>query len=132
MNFQNLKGTLLKCHTCDQEFISKWNLMNHRRENHPSSKTCRYFLTNTCKFTDGQCWYKHENVRATDTENATGNIENKLISINCFVCGKSFENRKQMMEHKNIEHPSNIICRDYLQNKCRDCVILWCLDIISG
>ena len=49
------------CYTCGKEFKSYFYLMTHRREEHPSNKTCRYFLTNSCLFSEKECWFKHKN-----------------------------------------------------------------------
>ena len=52
-------GSIEVCYTCKKEFESYWHLMNHRREEHPSNRVCRYFKLGSCDFDDGECWYKH-------------------------------------------------------------------------
>ena len=48
-----------KCYTCDLEFDGYINLMNHRKEIHPSTKKCRNFPGGNCIHGLG-CWYAHE------------------------------------------------------------------------
>ena len=33
--------------------------MNHRKNEHPSDKPCRYFKEGKCNFTASECWYAH-------------------------------------------------------------------------
>ena len=48
---QRLGGTgVSECYTCKQEFRSYHALMNHRKEEHPSKKKCRYFAKGECNF----------------------------------------------------------------------------------
>ena len=49
------------CYTCGKEFKSYFYLMTHKKEEHPSNRTCRYFLTNSCIFSEKECWFKHKN-----------------------------------------------------------------------
>ena len=39
-----------QCFTCEKVFDDYYNLMNHRREEHQSNRTCRYFLKNKLPF----------------------------------------------------------------------------------
>ena len=61
------KSTIIKCYTCKSEFKSKWELMNHRRDAHPTNRKCRYFLKGECVFQD-DCWYSHETPKLTGTK----------------------------------------------------------------
>ena len=50
------------CYTCGKQFKSYFYLMTHKKEEHPSNKTCRYYLKNTCLFSEKECWFKHTNI----------------------------------------------------------------------
>ena len=69
-----------KCFTCKIEFNSYWTLMNHRREEHPSKKICRYYLKQECLFSSKKCWYKHEEKNSED-EAIKPNVKSATISI---------------------------------------------------
>ena len=47
---QKSKSGVLKCYTCKSEFRSYHELMEHRKEEHPSHKTCRYYIKGECFF----------------------------------------------------------------------------------
>ena len=34
--------------------------MSHRKEVHPSNKTCRYYIKGECNFSADECWYAHK------------------------------------------------------------------------
>ena len=51
---------VLECYTCKSEFRNYHDLMEHRKEEHPSHKKCRYFIKGECKFSSHECWYLHE------------------------------------------------------------------------
>ena len=38
------------CRNCKEKFETKWQLMNHRRDKHPSNKMCFYDAENKCSF----------------------------------------------------------------------------------
>ena len=50
---------VIECYTCRGEFRSYHELMNHRKQDHPSHKRCRYYLKGECKFSSDDCWYIH-------------------------------------------------------------------------
>ena len=86
---------VLECYTCKSEFRSYHDLMNHRKEEHPSHKQCRYFVKGECKFSGDECWYVHE--------------RSSLISESgekCFECKVSFPSKYTLMEHKKKDHQS--------------------------
>ena len=106
-------GTI-KCRICGQEFIEKWNLMRHRKNNHMESVAyCRNFEVGNCSFTSESCWWNHE-------------IKSDSDSIKCFICGMSFETKNGMMVHRKQMH-SNIIkpCTQFLKRSCRFQDELW-------
>ena len=60
--------------------------MNQRRDDHPTEKSCRYDLENSCKHSDEECWYKHNNARNLQSKNIL-----KQSNINeCFECKIKF------------------------------------------
>ena len=63
---QNQKSELVTCYTCKKDFPSYWSLMNHRKQEHPSNKTCRYFLKNQC-IHGVNCWYRHDEPMEIDS-----------------------------------------------------------------
>ena len=42
------------------ELRSYYDLMEHRKEEHPSFKKCRYITKGECMFSSNECWYLHE------------------------------------------------------------------------
>ena len=55
LNIEIRTGRTL-CINCKVEFPNYWSLMNHRRDNHPTGKSCRYDLEGRCKHSDEECW----------------------------------------------------------------------------
>ena len=103
---------VIECYTCRGEFRNYHDLMNHRKEEHPSHKKCRYYLKGECKFSSHDCWYIHEDEQTSS--NNTGKTSDEL----CYVCKKSFPTKYDMMEHKKKNHPSQIPCKNFEQGDC--------------
>ena len=82
---------VLECYTCRSEFRSYHDLMNHRKEEHPSHKVCRYFLKGMCNFNSEECWYLHED--RSGSEMSHDNFQ-------CPVCKNGFMSKHDLMEHK--------------------------------
>ena len=102
------QGTIT-CKVCGEKFSEKWNLMVHRKTSHIGSVAmCRNFKDGSCNYTDDACWWNHE-----DKVNHKGNIQ-------CFLCGKTFERKSEMMSHRKINH-SDILqqCNQFLKGSCR-------------
>ena len=69
-----------QCYTCKLEFEGKLNLMNHRKNMHPSNRKCIYFPDGKCKF-GVDCWYVHEEeLMDVDEE----------FEFKCYICGENF------------------------------------------
>ena len=101
----------IQCFTCDKQFSSKWNLMEHRKIDHPSNKICRDYKKGSCKRNNEDCWYVH---KTGDPEvDGTDNTGHK-----CYICGNSFTNKYDMMSHKKTTHPSSTPCTKYENGKC--------------
>ena len=88
---------VVECFTCRSEFRSYHDLMNHRKQQHPSHKRCRYYLKGECKFSRDECWYLHEE------KGQTQNIEAKVEEM-CFVCKINFANNFDLEKHKQEKH----------------------------
>ena len=100
------------CYTCKNVFESYWHLMNHRKNEHPSIKNCRYFLKDMCSFDAVDCWYKHEK-----KSEANSNIEEH--SFDCRECDYKTKSRSELMRHIKTEHKKSVpVCRDYIQGHC--------------
>ena len=103
---------VMECYTCRAEFRSYHDLMNHRKEEHPSHKKCRYYIKEECVFSSEDCWYLHE-------DNAIGHTVQKGIeNIECFVCKKPFSSKHDLLEHKKKNHPSKMICTKFQKGTC--------------
>ena len=98
-----------ECYTCKQEFNSYWNLMNHRKAEHPSNKICRYFRTDECVFNEETCWYKHSKKA------------NEVITEihDCQMCGKAFNDKGSARNHMKKEHENKVpLCNKYVNDEC--------------
>lgn len=84
-----------QCYTCGMEFDGYWNLMTHRKNNHPSNKRCRNFPS-SCTF-GKECWYLHVEPMDVDPVNEnTGSSSNS--TFNCNMCENVFDEKKHFHE----------------------------------
>ena len=111
------KIQITHCYTCKEEFSSYWNLMNHRKQKHPSNRTCRYFLQNNCNH-GVNCWYRHDEPMETDFARSKS-VSSSKTNIKCNVCAKTFENLGSLKTHKKDEHSSMMVCQHFLQGNCQ-------------
>ena len=89
--------------------------MKHRKIQHLSSiKICRNLPD--CEFKE-DCYYVHPESMETDEHPTTEDTEEP--KINCWVCKDKFHTKHDLMMHKKANHPSQIICRDFLKSTCR-------------
>ena len=96
-----------QCYTCKLDFDGFYNLMNHRKSVHPSSKKCRNFSAGKCTF-NNDCWYVH------GEEN-----EDTLDNFKCDLCDKVFRGRTYFMKHKKLLHHQYVpSCEKFNRNKC--------------
>ena len=114
---QDSRNRLVICNTCEHEFTSFWNLMNHRKQKHPSNRKCRNFVRGECKHGE-LCWYVHDNVMEIDSQNTQENQPTET-KVKCYICDTDFSSKNEMMNHKKTEHPSNIVCKNFLLGLCR-------------
>ena len=115
---QDGRGKLITCNNCQKDFTSFWNLMNHRKLEHPSNRKCRDFVKGECQRGD-LCWYVHDNVMELGSQNPQKVQLQGVDKITCYVCKCEFSNKNDMMNHKKREHPSNIICKNFCLGNCR-------------
>ena len=90
---------VMECYTCRKEFRSYHNLMEHRKEEHPSHKKCRYYLKGECKFGGEECWYVHE-----DKVNKNGRPDESESIIQCYICKNEFHSKHDLISHKKKHH----------------------------
>ena len=104
-----------ECYTCKMQFNGYFNLMEHRKNVHPSTKRCRNFPA-SCTFGE-KCWYVHEQPMEIDGEN---DVEPSPWNFKCNVCAKDFKERAQFMKHKKNDHPdANLECQNFKMGKCK-------------
>ena len=110
----------IQCRNCGEMFSSKWNLMNHRRNMHPTNKPCRNDAIGRCNFTAEVCWWKHKSkVHTNNLHNAQNNGDNFNNNFTCFECNHKFELKDNLMKHKKREHPENCKeCSKFNIGKC--------------
>ena len=88
------------------------NLMNHRRDVHPSRRKCQNFPA-SCAW-GNTCWYKHEEPMEIDSIPE----ENKW-NFKCDLCEETFINCKDFLFHKKKKHSSTILqCEKFLKGEC--------------
>ena len=106
-----------KCRKCQMKFQSKQDLMMHIKSEHTESlPNCRYFQSDTCKFTENSCWFNH---RKTDDP-----------SINCRYCRESFNTKKYVMIHQKENHEENVqICKNFVKKTCKFKSKCWYLHV---
>ena len=90
-----------KCNQCDKMFVTQRELSQHIKENHKSHKPCDYFK-DRCDL-DEECRYKH--IKLNPGEQT------------CFICGKIFISKREMLSHIRERH-GNTLCHRYLRNEC--------------
>ena len=100
-----------------QEFDGYWNLMNHRKIVHPSSKSCRNFPDGKCHF-GLECWYVHEE-QLMDVDESFNSDSLEKNSFKCYICGNNFGSKADFMKHKKEMHGANVkVCEKYLKDGC--------------
>ena len=95
------------CKHCEENFHSKWDLMDHRKKNHPEKcRLCKNFVEGKCHFSDDTCWYRHY---LKEYE--------KLKEFKCGLCDKSFKLKDNFMEHRKKNHINIVpICKSYKED----------------
>ena len=98
---------IIKCRICGDEFHDYRNLMTHRKANHiVSVAPCHKYIEGICAYTEDACWWKHE-------------IRNIQENIQCYICGKGFVNRPEIMRHRKNEHEDMVQqCNQFVKGTC--------------
>ena len=103
-----------QCYTCKMEFDGYYNLMDHRKNVHPSKKECRNFPAN-CTF-GNECWYVHQ--EPMDVDEAP-DITESSWNFKCNICDEQIKERRDFMKHKKNKHADSILnCENFLKGKC--------------
>ena len=115
-NHINLKHTrreyrnesLISCNNCGEQFHSKSDLMHHRKTKHFNTiALCRNNLVGKCMYADQMCWWNH-----AERREISGTVE-------CFNCGRGFENKSSLMSHRKTEHENTVkICSQFQSGNC--------------
>ena len=114
----NIRESRFVCRDCKEAFESKWQLMNHRRDKHPSNKMCFYDAENKCSFSADQCWYKHKEAMKQTYSDARPNSQ-QTKELKCFTCQNKFANIPSLMEHRKQTHIETVKpCTKYVEGKC--------------
>ena len=104
-----------RCYTCDYEVDGYVNLMNHRKEVHPSNRKCRNFPDGKCNW-GKKCWWVH----AEDLMDFEESIKEDELKHKCYICNFEFETKDSLKKHKKKEHPENVKkCENFSSNKCK-------------
>ena len=106
------------CKDCNETFETKWQLMNHRRDKHPTNKMCFYDAENKCSFSADQCWYKHRESRSkTNSESRLTSKDRNVLK--CFTCQNIFANIPSLMEHRKQNHIETVkSCNKFVEGNC--------------
>ena len=106
-NLQESKSEFVTCYTCKKDFLSYWSLMNHRKQEHPSNKTCRYFLKNQC-IHGVNCWYRHD--EPMDIDSSQNSLKSRIQTSK--KCDKEQEKDSVLEPHteiKQTQKTSNLV-----------------------
>ena len=97
---------------CKQKFSDKVSMMDHKQDSdHPSRKKCN---KPDCERGE-RCWYVHRNIVPLGNQQTA----QENTSFTCNDCQQIFSERSALMFHKKRTHPSNIICKNFLNGHCR-------------
>ena len=100
----------IECRICGKLFQHRWEFMSHRKKEHIGSVAiCKSNLEGNCPYSFELCWWNHEKKQPKDMD-----------SIQCFVCGKNFKSRANVMMHRKEKH-LNIVrnCVRFKERICR-------------
>ena len=78
-------SNIFKCHTCKTLFSSKYIMMGHRKNEHPSNKVCRDFVKGNCLREESECSLR----------------ESKQLTIVTFKASRIFKSRQPRSNLQN-------------------------------
>ena len=124
-NIAHLKQTThkedgaLTCHTCQNMFLSKTELMQHRKLDHPQNvRPCKYYTQGNCARKKEKCWYSHDSVEDMETDQNDKLKANYVY--NCKFCDKTFASKHMFMLHKKTDHIEAVPhCTKFNKGNCR-------------
>ena len=76
---------VIECFVCNVTFANKPDMMVHRKKTHSDIiKQCAKFDSNSCRFQESECWFKHDNVREEEVEETIDehNLVFQKVSVN--------------------------------------------------
>ena len=88
----------IKCYYCSNKFITKSELMMHRKQFHDEKvRVCNGFSDGKCVFGD-DCWYSH-------------NPDNEVLleDYTCNICDNIFKDKSEYMHHRKKEHKEKVL-----------------------
>ena len=102
----NIKHTI-NCKICEKEFKDKRNLLQHRKKEHYNSVApCRKYAEKSCPYSDETCYWKHTEKDVSE-------------NIQCFICGKTYKGKNELMKHRKIEHINFVkVCDKFQEGRC--------------
>ena len=115
---QEQTNDVFKCTECQLQFSEKWNLMNHKKNNHEVTEICEHFLKDKCSFSAKTCWNLHQkpNSKHSSTEKTSSS---DIEVIKCYTCNEAFRTRNKMMKHRKKAHIELVKeCRENVKNDC--------------
>ena len=82
--------------------------MKHRKKEHSSRVApCKNFLEGICSYTAESCHWIH------------GKVDKEDRSINCFICGKTFNSKIEVMKHRKQSHGKVVEpCNKFVRGEC--------------
>ena len=103
-----------KCDKCNNQYSSKWNLNNHKRDEHERTEECSHYEKGNCRFPDKVCWKLHKKLIVSE--------KLELKTVECFTCKNKFKSKSVMMIHRKEEHPDKVrLCNDPIKCGFQKC-----------
>ena len=113
---QEETNDVFRCAECNMQFSSKWNLMNHKKDNHEVTDICEYFLKDKCSFSAEKCWNLHKKSISKSPPILQNTSRDE---IKCYVCKQAFKTRNGMMKHRKQMHEEIVPeCREFSKGNC--------------
>ena len=99
---------VITCRICNEQFEEKRKLMRLRKSEHPNIvRPCKNFPNGACNFNSESCYWSHD-IK-----------ENEASAFNCYICGKTFQNKVEVMKHRKTDHVSHVEpCNKFLNGEC--------------
>ena len=100
-------------------FLSKTELMQHRKLDHPQNvRPCKYYTQGNCARKKEKCWYSHDSVEDMETDQNDKLKANYVY--NCKFCDKTFASKHMFMLHKKTDHIEAVPhCTKFNKGNCR-------------